>query len=178
MDTLRFKSLWRAFEKHRRGGGSSWGSAQVFAGQGLEAASRFVGWTCDCSPVVRAAQGFSGMITCFGTPEEIAQLAEIRAVPMVVDLFKRPPRVAHAFTVYGMAQSGLTIRETARRLGLREWLRTMRKTWVRLRLPSGLTTGAPEPKSIWASSPGWHSIRRKGNGLVDRSRRTNRLTLS
>jgi hypothetical protein len=54
------------------------------------------------------------------TPEDIAQLAEIQAVPMIIDLFKQPPRVTHALTVYGMVQDGLTIAETARRLGLPE----------------------------------------------------------
>ncbi len=54
------------------------------------------------------------------TQEEITELAETRSVPMVVDLFKRPPRVANAPTVYTMVQGGLTIRETARRLGLPE----------------------------------------------------------
>jgi len=59
-----------------------------------------------------------------------------------------------------------------------ERLRTMRKTWVRRRLPSGWRIGAPLPKSTWPSSPGSHSIRRKGSGLADFNRRPNRLTLS
>ena len=54
------------------------------------------------------------------TPDEIAQVVEILAVPMVVDLFKRPPRVAHALTVHTMVRDGLTIAEAARSLGLPE----------------------------------------------------------
>ena len=45
----------------------------------------------------------------------------------------------------------------------------MRKTWVLRRLPSASITGAPVPKSTWASSPGSHSIRRNGNGREARS---------
>jgi capsid protein len=41
-----------------------------------------------------------------------------------------------------------------------------------------LRMGAPAPKSSWVSSPGRHSMRRKGSGKVFPRFRTNRLTLS
>jgi hypothetical protein len=44
------------------------------------------------------------------------------------------------------------------------------------RLPSGVTIGAPRPKSIWACSPGLHSFRRNGSGVVARSFFTKRCT--
>ena len=57
-------------------------------------------------------------------------------------------------------------------------LSTIRKTCVLRRLPSGETTGALEPKSTWASSPGAHSIRRNGSGRAWPRRRTYRRKLS
>jgi site-specific DNA recombinase len=53
-------------------------------------------------------------------PEDLKQLAQVHSVPLVVDLFKRPPRVVHAPAVYKMVSSGLTIAEAARQLALPE----------------------------------------------------------
>jgi DNA invertase Pin-like site-specific DNA recombinase len=53
-------------------------------------------------------------------PENLAQLTDARAIPLVVDLFKRPPRVVHAPAVYKMVSSGLSIADAARQLALPE----------------------------------------------------------
>lgn len=53
-------------------------------------------------------------------PEQIAQLADLHRIPLVVDLFKRPTRVQYAEAVYESVRGGLTIAEAARRLSIPE----------------------------------------------------------
>ena len=52
----------------------------------------------------------------------------------------------------------------------------MRNRCGRVRFPSAVTIAAPLPKSICASAPGSHSIRRNGSGEASRSPLTNRWT--
>ena len=86
-----------------------------------------------------------------------------------------PPKLQNAFSRQ-RRNSSVFCRGTASLYALREWDRTMRNRCGRLRFPSALTIEPPLPKSICASSPGAHSMRRNGSGVIPRSRRTNRCT--
>ena len=88
-----------------------------------------------------------------------------------------PPKCQKAFSMQRI-KSSVVWRNVASLYALREWDNTMRKTCVLRRLPSGPMTGAPVPKSTWASTPGAHSRRRMGSTRRAPSFRTNRLTLS
>ena len=88
-----------------------------------------------------------------------------------------PPKCSKAFSRRWMKSSADCVK-TASLQPQRECERTTRITCVLRRLPSGPMTGAPVPKSTWASNPGGLSIRRNGVGGAAPCLLSSRRTLS
>jgi len=88
-------------------------------------------------------------------PEVLAAAAEMRSVPLVVDLFKRPTRIRCAKAVYELVSGGLSIADAARRLSIPETSANRAFRTGKAMVEAGIGDPYIEVKSMPERPPRW-----------------------